>query len=126
MTTPAEQPQYPGQRPAPATPPPPPPAAYPPAAYAQQGATQAYAPYAAPPSQAGGGIQLAGGIWGIILLALGALLVLCGFIALLVVLIAENPYKSTLALNALLTPGLTLCGLFLGMQIWASVKAKGK
>ncbi|MDR1634373.1 MAG: hypothetical protein LBS27_05525 [Bifidobacteriaceae bacterium] len=143
MTTPSDQPQYsqpqsypaPGQPPAPAqTPPPvqapaPGPGPYPQQAYQQTG-PQGYASYAAQPQpQYQAPAQpssLAGGLWGIILLALGGSLAVIGLIALFVTFIVDVPIKSAVLYNAFLEPGLLLCGLFLGLQFWATVRKEKK
>jgi hypothetical protein len=139
MSTPSDQPQYQSQpqgyappSPSSSTPPAGPPApaqpgqqqqppaqgSYPPPAYQQTG-PQAYAPYAAQPRQSAG---LAGGIWGILLLAVGGGLAALGLIALIVALIVDIPEKSYMLYQALLTPGLWLVGAFLVLQFWATVR----
>ena len=114
MTTPEQQPQYQSQPQYQAQPQGQPQAQQNYAAYQQPTGGQAYAPYA-PPRQPGSS-SIAGGVWGIILLAVGGLLTLVGLIALLVVMISEYPSESLVLEDAFLSPGLILLGIFLGLQ----------
>jgi hypothetical protein len=115
-----------------AAPPPPqaqagqPPAAYAPPAYQQQTGPQAYAPYAAAPPRPGGGAALAGGVWGIILLALAGVALLIGLVALFVALITDYPVKSVILAQCFLPPGLLLTGIFLGLQVWPTAQSEKK
>jgi hypothetical protein len=69
---------------------------------------------------------LAGGVWGILLLAVGGALTAIGLIALIVALIVDYPQKSAVVYDAFLLPGLLLSGTFLALQAWATVAGKDK
>ncbi|MDR0595029.1 MAG: hypothetical protein LBG60_17630 [Bifidobacteriaceae bacterium] len=116
MTTPEHNPQYPQPQP---------PQAYyqqPPPPYGQQntGAVP-YPPYPQPKT----GSPIAGGVWGIVLLALAALTTLIGLITLIVSVTGGGAaYHDTAPFLTtwFLMPGLILSGLFLALQAFGAKK----